>query len=408
MASLHSLAKSCVRSNPVAAFLLFIGTASMGLSQVPLDINLRLHNSDAAVLESDESRNELPCRVSPEKPALRYDLRLYVDYKISVPLKNLEPRGEKLDVLLRVTPLADTNSVVYMSNRFLVPPIPDDAKGEGIFDEGFAVGPGRYRVDWLMRDARGRYCSSHWQTEAKLATGEKNLPMGLQPNVVLPRPDELYTRQRVSDAKGPNPMHVKVLLNVTPGNAGRVLLDSGETEVLESLLQNLGREPRFSSFRLVAFNHRSQRVIHRQEDVRQIDIGALQSALAKSGAGTINYRSLQDPHGESKFIAGILAGEIAADAAQPDVVIVAGPKTSVDGKVPLEQLLRDRAEVNCPIFYFSYVADPMREPFRDSIGAALKAYKTTSQYTITRPRDMEIAISHLLSWVTAHDSSGTD
>jgi len=246
MASLHSLAKSCVRSNPVAAFLLFIGTASMGLSQVPLDINLRLHNSDAAVLESDESRNDLPCRVSPEKPALRYDLRLYVDYKISVPLKNLEPGGAKLDVLLRVTPLADTNSAVYMSNRFLVPPIPDYAKGEGIFDEGFAVGPGRYRVDWLMRDARGRYCSSHWQTEAKLAASEKNLSLGLQPNIVLPRAEELYTRQQVSDGNGQNPMRVKVLLNVRPGNAGHVVLDSGETEVLESLLQNLGREPRFS------------------------------------------------------------------------------------------------------------------------------------------------------------------
>jgi hypothetical protein len=230
----------------------------------------------------------------------------------------------------------------------------------------------------------------------------------LQPNIVLPRVDELYTRQQVSDGNGQNLMHVKVLLNVTPGNAGHVLLDSGETEVLESLLQNLGREPRFSSFTLVAFNHRSQRVIHRQENVRQIDIGALESALAKSDAGTINYRSLQDPHGESKFIAGILAGEIAADAAQPDVVIVAGPKTSVDGKVPLEQLLKDRVEVNCPIFYFSYVADPMGEPFRDSIGAALKAYKTTSEYTITRPHDMGVAISRLLSWIRAHDSSGTN
>src|SRR5260370_314937 len=100
MASLHSLAKSCVRSNPVAPFLLFIVTTTMGLSQVPLDTNLRLHNSDATVLESDESRNDLPCRVSTEKPALRYDLRLHVDYKISVPLKNLEREGEKLDVLL--------------------------------------------------------------------------------------------------------------------------------------------------------------------------------------------------------------------------------------------------------------------------------------------------------------------
>jgi hypothetical protein len=230
--------------------------------------------------------------------------------------------------------------------------------------------------------------------------------MGLQPNIVLPRADELYPRQAVSN--GQNPMHVKVLLNVTPGNVGHVTLDSGETEVLESLLQNLGREPRFSSFSLVVFNHRSQRVIHRQEDVRQIDIGALDSALTKGDAGTINYRSLQDPHSESKFIAGILAEEITADAFQPGVVIIAGPKTTVDGKVPLEQMLKDRVGINCPIFYFSYVADPIGDRFRDSIGAALKAYKTTSEYKITRPHDMRVAMSHLLSWVSAHGSSGTN
>src|ERR1700688_3399431 len=115
MFSFHSLAKVCVRTGPAAPLLLFIVTTGIGLSQMPLDTNLRLHNSDAAVLESDESRSDLPCRVSPEKPALRYDLRLHVDYKISVPLKDLEPGGERLDVLLRVTPLADTNSAVYIA-----------------------------------------------------------------------------------------------------------------------------------------------------------------------------------------------------------------------------------------------------------------------------------------------------
>lgn len=115
------------------------------------------------------------------------------------------------------------------------------------------------------------------------------------------------------------------------------------------------------------FNQRSQRVIHRQENVSQIDIDALKSALAKGDAGTINYHSLQDLHGQSKFIAGILAGEIATDAPQRDVVIIAGPKTSVDGKVPWSSCWRYHVEVNCPIFYFSYVAVPMGEPFRHSI-----------------------------------------
>jgi hypothetical protein len=89
---------------------------------------------------------------------------------------------------------------------------------------------------------------------------------------------------------------------------------------------------------------------------------------------------------------------------KPDVVLVAGPKASVEGKVPLEQLKELGDAV--PIFYFSYVADPVRNPFRDPIGAALKVYKTSSEFKIVRPRDMGVAISHLLSWVMTRSSGG--
>jgi hypothetical protein len=44
-------------------------------------------------------------------------------------------------------------------------------------------------------------------------------------------------------------------------------LTGGGPEVLGSLLQNVGREPRFHSFTLVAFNIHTQKIIHRQENV---------------------------------------------------------------------------------------------------------------------------------------------
>jgi hypothetical protein len=64
--------------------------------------------------------------------------------------------------------------------------------------------------------------------------------------------------------------------------------------------------------------------------------------------------------------------------------------------VPLGPL-KEIGEVAFPIFYFSYVADRIQHPFRDPIGAALKASKSCSEYKIERPRDMGVAISHLLS-----------
>ena len=90
---------------------------------------------------------------------------------------------------------------------------------------------------------------------------------------------------------------------------------------------------------------------------------------------------------------------------KPDVVLVAGPKASVEGKVPLEQL-KELGGAAFPIFYFSHVADPVQNPFRDAIGAALKAYKTSAEFKIVRPRDMGVAISHLLSWVGTRSSGG--
>src|SRR5215467_16074706 len=102
-------------------------------SQTLLDAALRLNQTDMAVLESDEFRDDLPCKVTPEKPALRFDLRFHADYTVSIPVKNLAPGGEQLLVRLRITPIAYQADEVLMTDRLDVPPIPDDAKGWGAF-----------------------------------------------------------------------------------------------------------------------------------------------------------------------------------------------------------------------------------------------------------------------------------
>ena len=90
-----------------------------------------------------------------------------------------------------------------------------------------------------------------------------------------------------------------------PVFTGRTFLDRGEFEVLGSLLQNIGREPRFHSFTLVAFNIQTQKIIHRQENVSRIDTRSLRAAIERTDVGTIDYRSLLEPHSESKFISSL-------------------------------------------------------------------------------------------------------
>src|SRR5438445_137652 len=50
---------------------------------------VRLFTSDAAILESQEARKDLPCTVTPSKPSLGFDLKFHAGYEVSVPLKDL-------------------------------------------------------------------------------------------------------------------------------------------------------------------------------------------------------------------------------------------------------------------------------------------------------------------------------
>ena len=101
--------------------LVFLFTRSFAYSQVLLDPGLRLHQSELAVLEADEFRDELPCKVTPEKPTLRFDLRLHAGYTVSVPVRDLAPGGHQLQVRLRITPIADEANEVLMTDRLNVP-----------------------------------------------------------------------------------------------------------------------------------------------------------------------------------------------------------------------------------------------------------------------------------------------
>ena len=48
-----------------------------------------LFNTDAAVLESQDPRKDLPCTATPVKPTLGFDLKFHSGYEVSVPLKEL-------------------------------------------------------------------------------------------------------------------------------------------------------------------------------------------------------------------------------------------------------------------------------------------------------------------------------
>src|SRR5260370_33746088 len=123
---------------------------------------VRLFMSDAAILESQEIRKDIPCTVTPVKPVLGFDLKFHAGYDVSIPLKELAGADNQLTIVFRVTPEHHPDEAVHFSHHFSVPMIEPDAGGNVLLSGIFDVGEGKYHIDWLMRDRSERICSFNW------------------------------------------------------------------------------------------------------------------------------------------------------------------------------------------------------------------------------------------------------
>ena len=165
-------------------FMLAASTAA-GESGSRTGVDPRLQYDDLAALKSREPRAELPCQVTSDKPRLGFDLRFHSDYHVAVPVSVVADAGGWLQLAMRVMPTPGTEHSTYVAHRFATPGVPLGSKGEVLVSGGFDLGPGRYRVDWIMRDARERVCSSHWDLDARTGGGEQDLPLTLGPNQIV-------------------------------------------------------------------------------------------------------------------------------------------------------------------------------------------------------------------------------
>ncbi|MBI3697324.1 MAG: acetyltransferase [Acidobacteria bacterium] len=356
---------------------------------------VRIVNTDMAVLESAEKRNDLPCEVFPLKPELAFDLRFHAGYRVSIPLKDLAGTGDQLRVLIRITPLDQGDNQSYMVDRFTVPPIEEDAKGEASLPGGYTLGPGRYKVDWLMRDRAERVCSSHWEMEARLTADNKDLPLTMPPNTVGPRPQEPFGEQPpVERASSDRLLNVKILVNFSPTNPRESTMKPWDIEAIVSILRSIAREPQIGRFTVVAFNMQEERVIYREDNVERIDFPALGEAVGAIKLGTVDYRKLQDPLSGARFLTAVLSEQLGPQRPEPDAIIITGPKLMLEKKVS-QDVLKEAGRASCPIFYLNYNFNPRTNPWRDAIGTALKAYKGL-EYTITLPRDLGAALSDMM------------
>jgi hypothetical protein len=390
----------------LARFPALVGIAVVGCvlasAQVVVDRStsdgvIRLYQTDWATLELQEPRQDLPCTVTPSKPVLGFDLRLHTGYEVAIQLENLAGHGDTLTAIFRVTPQGGKFEPTFFTQRLKVPPLGEDVRGEAYLNGEFDIGEGKYHVDWLMRDGAERVCSSYWDIESELSERDREVPLVLPPGRVEASDPVLFAEEPpVERLQGEQPLNVKVLVNFAPQKAGAAILQPLDTQALVSILRNITREPRIGKFSIVAFNLQEQRVIFRQDEASRIDFPALGEALNALDLGTVDIRRLSQKHGETQFLADLIRREAGGEN-QPDALVFAGPKAFLEQNVPAEQLEKV-GTVGYPVFYMNYTLNPQSSPWRDAIGNIVRFFRGT-EYTITRPRDLWVAVGEMITRV---------
>ena len=378
---------------PIFPFLLvFAPTASAQnlLHNADSLSEVNLLPGDAAVLEMEEVKKDLPCVVTPVKPLMGFDLRFHSGYEIAIPLKELAGSGQTLTVVFSVIPVAAKDSPRYFSQKFTVPELPDDAGGKTLLEGGFDVGEGNYRVRWLMRDHQERICSSTWDINAALNGRDQEMKMTLTANAVEAAEPEFFKPEppvtRVPDGE---PLKVKILVNYAPQESTASAMTPVDSSALVSILRTIARDPRIVKFSVVAFNLNEQRVVYRAENLDQINFPDLGKQLHSLKLGMVDYKHLADPHSPTDFLTHLVQDELSGNPA--DAVIFAGPKAFLDQPVTPDSL-KDIGTINYPVFYMNYMqvtpgAWSDAPVWRDAIGSVVKRLRG-QEYTITRPRDL--------------------
>ncbi len=356
-----------------------------------------IFNTDLAVLEQGEQRKDLPCTVTPSKPALGFDLKFHAGYQVSVPLKELAGDENVLNIVFRVSEQDHRDDPVYFTQHLRVPPIEEESKGDAYLQGAFDVGEGSYHIDWLMRDRTERVCSSSWDTEASLAPKDRPMSLSIAPGTVGRADGEDFKDEPPVDRVPVEPsLSVKVLVNFAPQNSLSPALQPLDTTALVSILRTMARDPRIGRFSIVAFNMQEQKVIYRQDGVRRIDFPALGTALTTLNLGTIDLKRLGEKHGDTDFLTGLVRKEmVAGPEDHPDALVFAGPKILLDSNPP-EEALKDAADIDFPVFYMNYNLNPQAVPWKDAISHTVRFFRGY-EYTISRPRDLWFAVSEMVS-----------
>lgn len=230
----------------------------------------------------------------------------------------------------------------------------------------FWTGNGRYAVDLLALDDRGRICRKEFHVNA-----ESGLKLSLPPGTVADMSPGVLKEQLAHDPR----RHLKrltLLLDAAPAwfttqDYPSKLRDVDRRALLESVLAVLGEIPA-DSVRLICFSLDQQSTVFRDEDFHLGSFDRLGDALLRVDFGTIDSRVAARRRGHLDLLAQLINGE--AHASPPaEAVIFLGPQERFRDAIPAEEL--DLGGAAPRFFYVRQLVGPAGVRRTGSIAQAL-------------------------------------
>ncbi len=357
-----------------------------------------LEGMEQRVLDRRLAVRGLKCRVSLSEPRLGFDFRFSGILRVEVPLRQLEGSGQAPVFAARLQSLSHRKPAVLLK-KAIVPDTRrnDSNRATAQLTINFAVGEGRYRLDWLVRNGQGQGCSRRHRFRAGLGRGQKELQPRIEPGEALFHLGETFGMYRLRPARGAAAsLHLKILLNLPPfRNPDRRLLTADLVRML-SIVRQIASHPRVGKLDVVAFNLKDQRTIYEQRSERFVDYPELYHSISQLEGNEISVRALR-AGADTDFLAELLVAEFGS-ARGVDAVILIGPYVETQQELAREAVAAV-LEGPPPTYYLRYRMRPVGAGWGDAVTRFVE-WVDGRTLPIYRPIDLWRAVDRMMGEIS--------
>ncbi len=369
------------------------GPAGQGAGAQQLEryrVDSELLPIDRAVLDRRAELRGLRCKSTLMGPRLGFDFRFSGTLQVRIPYSDLAGREEALSVVARLQPLAGRGAPAFFKQQ--LPPPRREAGARGIqLSLNYAVGEGRYRLDWLIRNRLGEGCSRRHGLKVK--PSRRNMVLRMGPGEAVFFQGESFGFERLNpDPSSGSPLHVKVLLNLPPfKDLGRRLFMDDVLRVL-AILREIASHPRVGKLDLVAFNLKDQRVIYDQRGEDFIDYPGLYHAISALDDVKIQANALR-MGADTEFLTGLLRAEFESPG-EAEAVILVGPRLELKRDLDRQELA-GAVEAAPPTFYLRYQFGSFGANWGDAVTPFVK-WAGGTFFSIQEPLDLRRSVQRMM------------